>query len=51
MEEFAACIKNGKTPTTSGMNGLHVVEMLESAVQSLNRRGHPVELAEMRRAS
>jgi predicted dehydrogenase len=51
VEEFAACIKSGKTPTTSGMNGLNVVEMLESAVQSLNRRGHPVELAEMRRAS
>jgi predicted dehydrogenase len=51
LEEFAACISSGKTPTTSGMNGLHVVEMLESAVQSLNRRGHPVELAEMRRAS
>jgi predicted dehydrogenase len=51
VEEFAACITAGKTPTTSGMNGLRVVEMLECAIQSLNRRGHPVELAEMRRAS
>jgi predicted dehydrogenase len=51
VEEFVACINGEKTPMTSGVNGLRVVEMLESAVQSLNRRGHPVEIAPMRWAS
>jgi predicted dehydrogenase len=51
VEQFAACVGQGTIPTTSGINGLHVVEMLESAVQSLNQRGHPVEIHPMRRAS
>ena len=51
VEHFIACIAGGTTPMTSGTNGLRVVEMLESAVQSLNQRGHPVEIMPMRWAS
>jgi predicted dehydrogenase len=51
VEHFAACIVGGKTPTTSGLNGLRVVQMLESAVQSLSKRGHPVEIVPRRWAS
>ncbi|HXF52639.1 MAG TPA: Gfo/Idh/MocA family oxidoreductase [Hyphomicrobiaceae bacterium] len=51
VEHFVACVTEGATPTTSGLNGLHVVEMLESAVGSLKQRGHPVEIAPMRLAS
>jgi len=51
VEHFVACMTEGTTPTTSGINGLHVVEMLESAVGSLKQRGHPVEIAPMRLAS
>jgi hypothetical protein len=51
VEHFAACIGTGATPTTSGLNGLRVVQMLESAELSLGKRGHPVEIVSMRRAS
>jgi predicted dehydrogenase len=51
VEHFVACILGSTTPMTSAINGLRVVEMLESAVHSLNRRGHPIEIMPMRRAS
>jgi predicted dehydrogenase len=51
VEHFVACIKDAATPMTSAINGLRVVEMLESAVHSLNRRGHPIEITPMLRAS
>jgi predicted dehydrogenase len=51
VEHFISCIASGATPMTSGANGLRVVEMLESAALSLSRRGHPVEITQMRMAS
>jgi predicted dehydrogenase len=51
VEAFATCIADDTTPTTSGINGLRVVEMLECAVHSLKQRGHPVEIEPLRRAS
>lgn len=48
---FAACIAQGATPATSGVLGLHVVEMLEAATRSMNMRGQVVEFAPQRRAS
>jgi predicted dehydrogenase len=51
VEHFAACIGTGATPTTSGLNGLRVVQMLESAELSLSKRGQPVEFMPMRWAS
>ena len=44
IESFVRCIKEGTAPLTSGMNGLRVVQMLESAELSLSRRGQPVDI-------
>jgi predicted dehydrogenase len=51
LEHFAGAISAGSTPITSGVSGLNVVSMLESAAASLNRRGTPIEVGLMRRAS
>lgn len=51
VEHFTSCIDQSGVPTTSGANGMRVVEMLECAVQSLNQRGAPIEINPMRRAS
>jgi predicted dehydrogenase len=51
IEHFADCIANKKTPITSGESGLGVVEMLEAATLSMQRRGSPIELGANRRAS
>ena len=51
MEHFVDCIENGTAPMTSGESGLRVVETLECAMASLRQRGHPVEIAPLRRAS
>lgn len=51
IEHFADCIANGARPITSGESGLGVVEMLEAATLSMQRRGSPIELGENRRAS
>jgi predicted dehydrogenase len=51
MEHFLDCIANRSVPLTSGETGLRVVSMLEGATQSLRRRGHPVELSDLRDAS
>lgn len=50
-EHFLACIRGSEEPITSGLVGLRVVEALEGATQSMNRRGHPVQLAQVLRAS
>lgn len=51
VEHFVDCIAEGRAPITSGESGLRVVETLEAAMLSLRQRGHPVEIAELRKAS
>lgn len=51
MEHFLECIESRAEPITSGATGLRVVSMLEGATQSLRRRGHPIELADLKKAS
>ena len=43
--DFLRCIDEGDVPVTDGMNGLHVVEVLEAADRSLSLGGQPIELA------
>lgn len=50
-EHFTACINSGATPMTDGLAGLRVVETLEAASESMHRRGNPVDLHPMRKAS
>ncbi len=50
-EHFVSSILTGDKPITSGMNGLRVVEVLESAILSLKQRGAPIEINPMRKAS
>jgi predicted dehydrogenase len=50
-QHFVDCIENGATPITDGSMGLRVVELMEAASQSMRQRGHPAELASLRRAS
>lgn len=51
LEHFIDCIAKGTQPMTGGASGLGVVTMLEGAMQSLRKRGMPVELGPVRRAS
>jgi predicted dehydrogenase len=51
MEHFVDCVTDGTEPLTSGASGLRVVQTLECAMASLRQRGHPVELAALRRVS
>jgi predicted dehydrogenase len=51
LQHFAGCVDAGETPITDGRLGLQVVEMLEAASRSIALRGHPVEIAPLRRAS
>ncbi len=51
IESFVDCVEHGKKPVSSGESGLRVVETLECACASLRRRGHPIEIASLQRAS
>jgi predicted dehydrogenase len=42
--EFVRCIIEGDTPTTDGVNGLSVVEVLEAANESLQNNGAPISI-------
>ena len=44
MEEFAACIREGRTPATDGRAGLRVLDVLEAANRSLMFHGSVVAL-------
>jgi len=44
VEHFADCIVNGTLPISSGLSGLHVVEVLEAACRSIAVRGNPIQL-------
>jgi predicted dehydrogenase len=43
-QHFVDCIRSGKTPVTSAVDGLEVVKLLEAAAQSLSCGGARVEL-------
>jgi predicted dehydrogenase len=42
---FLECIRDGKTPLTSGVKGLELVRILEASSTSLRRNGGPVEIS------
>jgi predicted dehydrogenase len=43
-EHLIDCVRNGAAPQTSGGMGVRVVEILEGASASMQRRGQPVDL-------
>jgi len=43
-QHFLDCIRNGKTPETSGLDGLRVVQILEASSRSLKNDGARVEI-------
>jgi predicted dehydrogenase len=43
-QHFLDCIRNGKTPETSGLDGLRVVQILEASSRSLKSDGARVEI-------
>jgi predicted dehydrogenase len=44
LEHFLECIEKGERPCTAGDSGLRVVQLLEAAMQSIGKRGAPVEV-------
>jgi predicted dehydrogenase len=44
VEHFVDCLRSGKTPISSGVSGLRVVEVLEAASRSIAEQGRPVQL-------
>ena len=51
VETFARCLESGARPVNDGASGLRVVEMLAAASASTRRRGQPVELRPLEKAS
>jgi predicted dehydrogenase len=43
-EHFVDCVSRGTAPISSGLTGLHVVEILEATSRSIAARGSPVSL-------
>jgi predicted dehydrogenase len=43
-QHFIECIRTGKTPLSSGENGLQLVQILEASSESLRRGGGPVDM-------
>lgn len=48
-EHFIDCLRNGKSPVSSGKTGLRVVEILEAASCSIAAQGKPVRLKQSHR--
>jgi len=46
-KHFLDCIITGQEPNSSGLDGMHVVEVLEAASESLKREGARVEISEI----
>ena len=44
-QHFLDCIRQGRTPLTSGQQGLELVRILEASSESLKRSGAPVDLS------
>ena len=45
---FIECIQTGATPRTDGRNGLHVVQVMEAAQQSIQMEGAPIRLGSIK---
>ena len=43
-EHFVDCLRRGTAPISSGLTGLHVVEILEATSRSIAARGSPASL-------
>jgi len=43
-QHFLDCIKTGKTPESSGVDGLRVIQILEASSRSLKNGGAKVEI-------
>ena len=43
-QHFLDCIRNGRTPITSGTKGLEVVKILEASTASIKLHGAPIDL-------
>jgi predicted dehydrogenase len=43
-EHFVDCVRRGTAPISSGLTGLHVVEILEATSRSIAAQGTPVSL-------
>lgn len=50
-QHFLDCIKNSRTPLTSGTKGLEVVKILEASSASIKLNGAPIELRSTKGAS
>ena len=50
-QHFLDCIRNGRTPITSGLKGLEVVRILEASSASLKLKGAPIDLPHIGRES
>lgn len=46
VDHFVDCIRTGGQPISSGISGLHVIEVLEAASCSIAKQGAPVLLRE-----
>ena len=44
-QHFLDCIRNGRSPITSGSNGLEVVRILEASSASIKLQGAPIDLS------
>jgi len=44
-QHFLDCIRNGRTPITSGAKGLEVVRILEASSASIKQQGAPIDLS------
>lgn len=47
-QHFAGCILKDAKPITDGLTGLRVLEVLEAATRSMEQRGAPVELRQIK---
>jgi predicted dehydrogenase len=43
-EHFVDCLCRGASPISSGLTGLHVLEILEATSRSITARGAPVAI-------
>lgn len=49
VEHFIECVSTGASPTSNGLSGLRVIEVLEAASRSIAEHGKPVRLKQQRR--